>query len=225
MFAASEEWKARYPDACFGVLIMEGVDNTGKCPALEERKDALEQSLRTLYAGKSRKEIGAEHPFASYGRYYKTFGKNYHVLFQVESVALKEKPIFSPSPLVAVMFMAELKNGLLTAGHDLDRTEPPFLLDVAKGGETFTSLGGTQRTLLPEDMYFSDRNGILSSIIYGPDSRTRIHPGTGRVLYTVYGVPGIEPKEIELHLERLGEYVTLAAPDASVEERRVLTTS
>ena len=133
MFAASEEWKARYPDACFGVLIMEGVDNTGKCPALEERKDALEQSLRTLYAGKSRKEIGAEHPFASYGRYYKAFGKNYHVLFQVESVALKEKPIFSPSPLVAVMFMAELKNGLLTAGHDLDRTEPPFLLDVAKG--------------------------------------------------------------------------------------------
>ncbi|MDI9369716.1 MAG: hypothetical protein QM446_02180, partial [Synergistota bacterium] len=90
MFAASEEWKARYPDACFGVLIMEGVDNTGKCPALEARKDDLEQRLRTLYAGKSRKEIGAEHPFASYGRYYKTFGKNYHVLFQVESVALKE---------------------------------------------------------------------------------------------------------------------------------------
>ena len=62
MFAASEEWKARYPDACFGVLIMEGVDNTGKCPALEERKDALEQNLRTLYAGKSRKEIGPNTP-------------------------------------------------------------------------------------------------------------------------------------------------------------------
>ena len=218
MFAASEEWKARYPDACFGVLIMEGVDNTGKCPALEERKDALEQSLRTLYAGKSRKEIGAEHPFASYGRYYKTFGKNYHVLFQVESVALKEKPIFSPSPLVAVMFMAELKNGLLTAGHDLDRTEPPFLLDVAKGGETFTSLGGTQRTLLPEDMYFSDRNGILSSIIYGPDDSSAITAATSRALFTVYGTPSISAGEVRAHLEEIEEHVHILNPEAARKE-------
>ena len=218
MFAASEEWKARYPDARFGVLIMEGVDNTGKCPALEERKDALEQSLRTLYAGKSRKEIGAEHPFASYGRYYKTFGKNYHVLFQVESVALKEKPIFSPSPLVAVMFMAELKNGLLTAGHDLDRTEPPFLLDVAKGGETFTSLGGTQRTLLPEDMYFSDRNGILSSIIYGPDDSSAITAATSRALFTVYGTPSISAGEVRAHLEEIEELVHILNPEAARKE-------
>ena len=218
MFAASEEWKARYPDACFGVLIMEGVDNTGKCPALEERKDDLEQSLRTLYAGKSRKEIGAEHPFASYGRYYKTFGKNYHVLFQVESVALKEKPIFSPSPLVAVMFMAELKNGLLTAGHDLDRTEPPFLLDVAKGGETFTSLGGTQRTLLPEDMYFSDRNGILSSIIYGPDDSSAITAATSRALFTVYGTPSISAGEVRAHLEEIEELVHILNPEAARKE-------
>ena len=218
MFAASEEWKARYPDACFGVLIMEGVDNTGKCPALEERKDALEQNLRTLYAGKSRKEIGAEHPFASYGRYYKTFGKNYHVLFQVESVALKEKPIFSPSPLVAVMFMAELKNGLLTAGHDLDRTEPPFLLDVAKGGETFTSLGGTQRTLLPEDMYFSDRNGILSSIIYGPDDSSAITAATSRALFTVYGTPSISAGEVRAHLEEIEELVHILNPEATRKE-------
>ena len=218
MFAASEEWKARYPDACFGVLIMEGVDNTGKCPALEERKDALEQSLRTLYAGKSRKEIGAEHPFAAYGRYYKTFGKNYHVLFQVESVALKEKPIFSPSPLVAVMFMAELKNGLLTAGHDLDRTEPPFLLDVAKGGETFTSLGGTQRTLLPEDMYFSDRNGILSSIIYGPDDSSAITAATSRALFTVYGTPSISAGEVRAHLEEIEELVHILNPEATRKE-------
>ena len=218
MFTASEEWKARYPDACFGVLIMEGVDNTGKCPALEARKDDLEQRLRRLYSGKSRKEIGAEHPFAAYGRYYKAFGKNYHVLFQVESVALKEKPIFSPSPLVAVMFMAELKNGLLTAGHDLDRTEPPFLLDVAKGGETFTSLGGTQRTLLPEDMYFSDRNGILSSIIYGPDDSSAITAATSRALFTVYGTPSISAGEVRAHLEEIEELVHILNPEAARKE-------
>ena len=199
---------------------MEGIDNTGKCPALEERKDDLEQSLRRLYAGKSRKEIGAEHPFAAYGRYYKTFGKNYHVLFQVESAALKEKPIFSPSPLVAAMFMAELQNGLLTAGHDLDRIEPPFLLDVAKGGESYASMGGTQRTLPAEDMFFSDRNGILSSIIYGPDEGSAITAATTRALFTVYGPPSISTGEVRAHLEEIEELVRILGPGAV---RRELT--
>ncbi len=199
---------------------MEGIDNTGKCPALEERKDYLEQSLRRLHAGKSRKEIGAEHPFAAYGRYYKTFGKNYHVLFQVETVALKEKPIFSPSPLVAAMFMAELHTGLLTAVHDLDRTKPPFLLDVSKGGETFTSLGGTQRTLPAKDMFFSDKNGILSSIIYGSDDGSAVTAATTRALFTVYGPPSISAGEIRTHLEETEELVRVFSPGA---ERRELT--
>ncbi len=221
MITVSANWKARYPDVCFGVLAMEGIDNTGKCPALEERKDALEQSLRRLHAGKSRKEIGAEHPFASYGRYYKAFGKSYHVLFQVETVALKEKPIFSPSPLVAAMFMAELRNGLLTAGHDFDRIEPPLLLDVAKGGETYTSLGGTQRTLPPEDMYFSDRNGILSSIIYGPDDDSAITAATSRALFTVYGAPSISAGEVRAHLEEIEQLVLILNPGAARRELAV----
>ena len=221
MITASAEWKARYSDACFGVLAMEGIDNTGKCPALEERKDAMEQSLRTLYAGKSRKEVGAEHPFEAYGRYYKAFGKNYHVLFQVETVALKEKPIFSPSPLVAVMFMAELHTGLLTAGHDLDRIEPPFLLDVSKGGETYTSLGGTQRSLLAGDMFFSDRNGILSSIIYGPDDGSAITAATTRALFTVYGTPSISAGEVRAHLEEIEELVRILSPGAARKELAV----
>ncbi len=221
MITVSANWKARYPDVCFGVLAMERIDNTGKCPALEERKDTLEQSLRTRYAGKSRKEIGAEHPFAAYGRYYKAFGKSYHVLFQVETVALKEKPIFSPSPLVAAMFMAELRNGLLTAGHDLDRIEPPLLLDVAKGGETYTSLGGTLRTLPPEDMYFSDRNGTLSSVIYGPDDGSAITSATSRALFTVYGAPSISAGEVRAHLEEIEQLVRILNPGAARRELAV----
>jgi len=214
MFAASEEWKARYPDACFGVLIMEGVDNTGKCPALEERKDALEQSLRTLYAGKSRKEIGAEHPFASYGRYYKTFGKNYHVLFQVESVALKEKPIFSPSPLVAVMFMAELKNLLLSAVHDLDKLKTPLFLKTAAGDESYTAMGGREVTNIPGDFLISDQEAVFSSILRGPDQRSAISADTSRAIFMIYAPAGVEAALVADHLRDIEAYVRLASPDA-----------
>ena len=56
----------------------------------------------------------------AYAAYYERFNKTYHVQLQLESVALKGKSIPRVSALVEAMFMAELENLLLTAGHDLD---------------------------------------------------------------------------------------------------------
>lgn len=44
----------------------------------------------------------------------------------------------SVAALVEAMFIAELKNLLLTAGHDLDAVELPLKLDIARGGERYT---------------------------------------------------------------------------------------
>ena len=49
------------------------------------------------------------------------------------------------------------------------------------------------------DMMFVDGEGVLSSIIYGPDRRTRISGETRNVIFTIYGVPGIEPERIREH--------------------------
>ena len=222
MITASREWRTSFPGACFGVLVLEGVDNSRECPALEERKSAFETALRSRHEGKSRKEIGLEEPFRSYGRYYKRFGQGYPVLHQVETVALKGKPLFSPSPLVAAMFMAELKNGFLTAGHDLDRVSLPLFLDVSKGEERYTAMGGRERILPPGDMFLSDREGILSSILYGPDDRTAVTARTTRVLYTVYGVPSLPAEDVRGHLEEIEEFVRVLSPEAVRREFLVL---
>ena len=60
--------------------------------------------------------------FAAYDAFYRSFKKTYHVQLQLESVVFKDKTIFSPSALVACMFMAELETGLLTAAHDLNNS-------------------------------------------------------------------------------------------------------
>ena len=222
MITASREWRTSFPGACFGVLVLEGVDYSRECPALEERKSAFETALRSRHEGKSRKEIGLEEPFGSYGRYYKRFGQGYPVLHQVETVALKGKPLFSPSPLVAAMFMAELKNGFLTAGHDLDRVSLPLFLDVSKGEERYTAMGGRERILPPGDMFLSNREGILSSILYGPDDRTAVTAETTRVLYTVYGVPSLPAEDVRAHLEEIGELVRILSPEAIRKELLIL---
>ncbi len=61
-------------------------------------------------------------PLPAYASYYRAFDKTYHVLGQLKSVAVKGKAIPSVAALVEAMFIAELHNGLLTAGHDLARS-------------------------------------------------------------------------------------------------------
>ena len=216
-----------YPGLCIGFLALNGTSSAGENGdrALDLRRAELEAELRRRLSGIDKATLATLPPFPAYSAYYKRFKKTYHVLLQLESVALKGRSLASPGALVQAMFMAELENRLLTAGHDLDSIAGPIVVRAATGREEFITLDGHERRLKPLDLHMADDHGVISTIIYGPDSRTRIHPGTGRVLYTVYGVPGIEPAEVDLHLQRLEEYATLAAPNAAVEERRVLTTS
>jgi DNA/RNA-binding domain of Phe-tRNA-synthetase-like protein len=76
--------------------------------------------------------------------------------------------------------------------------------------------------LKPDDMLIRDEVGILSSIIYGPDLRTRITPETRAVIFTVYGPPGISADEVDRHLADLEANVRLFSPQAEVEARGVL---
>ena len=60
---------------------------------------------------------------------------------QLESVAVKGKPLASPSALVRAMFAVELHNLLLTAGHDADTVQPPLVVDRSNADERFVGLG------------------------------------------------------------------------------------
>jgi DNA/RNA-binding domain of Phe-tRNA-synthetase-like protein len=119
--------------------------------------------------------------------------------------------------LVESMFMAEMKNMLLTAGHDLDVLQLPLTLDISKGTETYTLMRGDEQTLKPDDMFISDQSGVISSIIYGPDQRTQITASTRNVVYTVYAPAGIDGQAVEKHLYDIREYVLLFAPQVQTE--------
>ena len=113
--------------------------------------------------------------------------------------------------------MAEMKDMLLTAGHDLDVLQLPLSLDVAMGTEQYTLLRGEQQTLKAGDMMISDQVGVISSILHGPDQRTQITPETRNVIFTVYAPTGISEQSVAQHLQGIKENVLLFAPQAQVE--------
>jgi len=75
--------------------------------------------------------------------------------------------------------------------------------DVAAGSEVYVRLDGGEQVLKEGDMFIADARGVLSSILYGPDYRTRIRPETQQVLFTVYAPPGIEAGAVRHHLETI----------------------
>lgn len=221
MFQVSDAWKATYPDAHAGVLVMRDVVNPAQHAELGKRKAALEEELRSRFAGQDRAAM-LNHPvLQAYDAYYRHFKKTYHIQLQLESILFKGKPIPSVAALVEAMFMAEMHNLLLTAGHDLDAVRLPMTLDVAKGTESYTLLRGEPQTPKAGDMLIVDGEGIISSIVYGPDQRTQITPQTRNAAFTVYAPPGIDEELVEHHLQEIQKNVQVIAPDAKVELLKV----
>jgi DNA/RNA-binding domain of Phe-tRNA-synthetase-like protein len=164
----------------------------------------------------------SSHPILqAYNNHYKRFKKSYHVQLQLESIVSKGKSIPSVSTLVEAMFMAEMKNLLLTAGHDLDIAELPLTLDVSKGTESYTLMRGEEQILKPGDMMISDQLGVISDVIYGPDRRTQIAADTRNAVFTTYAPQGIEERTVEKHLQDIRDLIMVFAPQAKVDLLKV----
>jgi DNA/RNA-binding domain of Phe-tRNA-synthetase-like protein len=215
MLTVSDEWQGAFPGAAVGVLAMRGVVNPERHAALEQRKAELEEELRSRFAPGGRAAIKALPVAQAYAAHYARFNKTYHVQLQLESVALKGKSIPRVAALVEAMFMAELQNLLLTAGHDVDAVQAPLRVDMSTGLERYTMLNGQEQTLKPGDMCVSDALGVISDVVYGPDQRTRITSGTRHVLFVVYAPAGIGAEAVRRHLDDIAAYARLIAPQAS----------
>jgi DNA/RNA-binding domain of Phe-tRNA-synthetase-like protein len=113
--------------------------------------------------------------------------------------------------------MAELRNLILTAGHDLDALAPPLRAHVSASGDRYVALNGAETVLAPGDMLMADAEGIVSSVLRGPDQRSRITRATRNVLFAVYAPAGIGEEAVRRHLGDIRANVALVAPDAQTE--------
>lgn len=220
MFELYNEQKQEADRCKLGVLVMTEVDNLASHSVLDKLKQELECELQKKYGENTRQELKDLHPIGSYVSYYKKFGYTYHVLPQLESVA-HGKAIPSVSPLVESMFMAELKNMLLTAGHDLEKIKGPLTFADCTGTEHYIGMNRKEITAIPDDKMIADRESVISSILKGPDCRTCIESGTQQVLYTVYAPQKIEDELILHHLNDIEAYVRTFSPSAHTPFIRV----
>ncbi len=217
MLTITEKWKTTYPGASIGILVLKDVANPKSHPELDALKAEVEDQLRQQFGEFDRAALRETPTLKAYYAYYKGFKKTYHVQLQLESIVHKGRSIPSVAALVEAMFTAELKNQLLTAGHDLDIVQQPIGIYAAEGDETFMRMNGQEQQLKAGDMYIADAEDILSSVIYGPDRRTAINPNTTKALFTIYAPPGIRDDVVLMHLQDIETYAKIIAPKAVTE--------
>jgi DNA/RNA-binding domain of Phe-tRNA-synthetase-like protein len=216
-------WSAAHSGASVGVLAFRGVRNPLIHDGLNERAAALEVALRERFGAADRETLRTTPPIPAYAAYYKRWGQRYHVAMQLESVAQKGKDIPRVAALVEAMFLAELGNLLLTAGHDLDALALPIVLDVGDG-EPYAAPNGSAMAVKAGDMLVADAAGrVLSAIITGPSGVARIGRQTTAALYYTYAPPGIAPETVSAHLDEIERHVRVISPEAEVAVREVVT--
>lgn len=211
-----EVWQ-KYPSTTFGTMIMKGVTQKDPTPDFIRAKLELETTICKRFSGMDRKEMRSLFPFMHYHEYYKKFKKTYHVLHQCESIATGSRTLPAGAPLVQAMFMAEIKNQLLTAGYDCKNLAGPFQVGLADGTSSFVGMGQKECRPPEGDILFSSEHTLLGSIICGPDHDHRLQATTTDVLFAVYGVPGIAADRIEHHFEDIKNLVRLIDPRAEVD--------
>jgi DNA/RNA-binding domain of Phe-tRNA-synthetase-like protein len=219
MLTVTNDWKKTFPGAHVGFLSIGGALNPERHSELDAVKRKLEDDLRTRFSDPA--QIRSVEQIKAYTSYYKRFKKSYHIQHQLESIVFKGKSIPRVAALVEAMFIAELRNMLLTAGHDRDSIEGRITVDVSKGTEKYIRINGQEQELKAGDMMMADEQGVISSVIYGPDHRTMITPKTLNVLFATYAAPGIARDDVRKHLEDIASYVKLIAPDARIETVKI----
>ncbi|MFN8433343.1 MAG: hypothetical protein U0V18_04955 [Anaerolineales bacterium] len=220
---ATDEWKSAHPGASIGLLEVSGVDNTIVSPELEARKREVEAQLREKYKNYTRQDFLSIPVMLAYVQYYKRFSKTYHVLQQVESIALKNKNLPIVSPLVDSNFIAEVETLALAAGHDVSKLQGSILIDATQNGDQMSQMNGAVKDIYVGDMVMKDEHGICCCIIYGQDNLSPISSETTHALYVVYAPVDVPVESVEAQLRAIEANIRLFSPSAVVEQSRVLT--
>lgn len=189
------EVKIFYPKAIFGGLVARGIPNQRKHDELEKRKRSLEEEIRENYP-----DVDQDSVIRSYDTYYKKWGKTYPIELQVKTIKAGGKfPQVSTS--VDCMFLAELKNRVLTSGHDLDMVEGELRFDVSDEGEEYLKLNGKNQVLPKSDIVLREGREILASVLYGPAKRSSISSDTVNALYFAWCPYKLGEDVVEDHLK------------------------
>lgn len=110
--------------------------------------------------------------------------------------AMHRKGSIGGSPLVQALLLSEMTTGLLMGAQDAAAIKQSLLCDIAGENESFRGMRGDIQCRKRE-IVLRDAEGIIATLLQGPDHRTRLKKDTKEVAFFVFSVPGIDGQAVQ----------------------------
>ncbi len=184
---------------------------------LRNPKRELEEFIKEHYQDVAKLDV-----INQYNQFFKKFGKTYPIKYQIQSI-LKGKELYSTFNVVECMYLSELRYHFLTAGHDLDKLETSLETKQTDGTEKYVKINGKEQQLKAGDIISIDAKGIISSVLFGPDHRTRITEDTRNCLFFSYFPYGEKETHIRLHFQEISNNLSIISDELIVEDPQIIS--
>lgn len=203
----SEPVRALPWDFSVGVVIVRGIDSGALQSALAEQTQSFFSEN-----GTSRESVIVRiQLFESF------FAQNgLHCPLGEQFEAIGRKGSIGGSPLVQALLLSEMTTGLLMGAQDAAAIMQSLLCDIAGENESFRGMRGDIQCRKGE-IVLRDTEGIIATLLQGPDYRTRLRKDTKDVAFFIFSVPGIDGHHVQEAVDFLRGIFKTAAFEISSE--------
>jgi DNA/RNA-binding domain of Phe-tRNA-synthetase-like protein len=190
----SKTYRNRFPNLGFGIGTIQD------CVFFEKREDFKLYKRELLRKLKRRVTLAQiEERIHLYDEFFQEWGYPCPLPDHLKRTVEMGFPIVNL--YIDAHIIAEMVQGILMAIQDLDRFRGAWTLDLAREGETFQGVSGKAVICKDGEIVLRDEEAIVCSLFQGPDSRTKVDPGSKNMVVYVFTAPGIKENPVSNGLQ------------------------
>ena len=207
-FTVAPEIFEKLPDACFGVVMARGIDNTKDCPEIGAWLDSSIQAAAGRFQGKKIKEDAAILP---YREAFRALGINPNkYMCSIEALITriaKGKGMPHINPVVDLGNAVSLEYALPIGAHDLQGAAEDICVRLARPGDVFLPFGAAE-TEAPDEgeaVYAVGREVCTRRWTWRQSEQGKIQPCTSQVFFPIDGFSSLNREAVLAARDALDE--------------------
>ena len=155
-FQVAPEIFEKMPNACFGVVVVRGIDNQKSDPAIADFYQKTQKELFDKLAGRKAKEYPAIIPYREAFQKLEINPNKFPPSIEALSSRIEKGKWIPPiNPIVDLGNGISLKYGIPLGAHDLDSTTAPLEIRLSHPDDQFVPFGGTEpETIDPGEILY-----------------------------------------------------------------------
>ena len=211
-FQVAPEIFEKMPNACFGVVVVRGIDNQKSYPAIADFYQKTQKELFDKLAGRKAKEYPAIIPYREAFQKLEINPNKFPPSIEALSSRIEKGKWIPPiNPIVDLGNGISLKYGIPLGAHDLDSTTAPLEIRLSHPDDQFVPFGATEPETIDygEILYVSGHQVKTRRWIWRQSEFGKITNQSQNIFFPLDGfedINGSETKEARDELASLLEH-------------------